>query len=40
LFSIYVDGIIGADELFLLLENFFENDTDDIFERFKNFTLS
>jgi hypothetical protein len=32
LFSLYVDAIIGADELFILVEGFFENDNEDLFE--------
>jgi len=32
--------VIGADELFVLVEKFFENDPEDIFEWFKNITLS
>ncbi len=39
-FFLYVEGVMGADELFLLVEKFFENDPDGIFERFKNLTLT
>lgn len=37
-FTIYVDGIFGADELFMLLENSFRH--IDEFEQFKSFCLS
>lgn len=40
LFYLYIECVIGADELFILVEKFFENDPEDLFERFKNITLS
>lgn len=39
-FCLYTECIIGADELLILVEKFFENDPDDIFERFKMIVLS
>lgn len=39
-FHLYGECIIGADELLLLVQNYFENDPDDIFERFKNMILT
>ena len=39
-FHLYTECVIGADELLLLVEKFFENDPEDIFERFKIIILS
>lgn len=39
-FFLYVEGILGADEQFMLVEKFFDRDPEDIFERFKNLTFS
>lgn len=39
-FHLYTECVIGADELLLLVEKFFENDPEDIFERFIKIVLS
>ncbi len=39
-FHLYVECVIGADELLMLVEKFFENDPEDHFERFKMIIFS
>lgn len=39
-FHLFTECVIGADELLLLVEKFFDPDPEDIFERFKIIILS